>query len=412
MASRIHGPARALARQAWGWAGALLLTAPVLAACNLDVTTPSRLQASALDNPASAQALVDGAKADFQCAYGDYVVVSGLISGELADATQTASRWSYDRRVIDPGESQYSQSSCAALGVYTPLETARFTNASTLTKLQGWTDAQVPDRQKLMAQTAAYAGYTLLLLGEGFCQAPAETLAPALDQAGLFAKAEGYFTTAIASAIEAKTAAGSNAGAAATADSLLNLAYVGRARARLDQGKNADAAADAALVPAGFVYTLDTFANAGRLVNRVFSENVQSASVTIGAAYRDPGTFPVAGTTRADSRGNPLWIQTKYTGLDDPYVVASGAEAQLILAEANGSLTGQALVDARQKQLFLEGTRLYDIQRFMKVDPALVPLVPPSGAAYPKGGKYGDLEGKMCMPLPDIESQNNPNIGG
>ena len=401
MASRIHGPARALARQAWGWAGALLLTAPVLAACNLDVTTPSRLQASALDNPASAQALVDGAKADFQCAYGDYVVVSGLISGELADATQTASRWSYDRRVIDAGESQYSQSSCAALGVYTPLQTARYTNASTLTKLQGWTDAQVPDRQKLMAQTAAYAGYTLLLLGEGFCQAPAETLGPALDQAGLFAKAEEHFTTAIAAA--------QAAGAGAT--DLLNLAYVGRARARLDQGKNADAAADAALVPAGFVYTLDTFANAGRLVNRVFSENVQSASVTIGAAYRDPGTFPVAATTRTDSRGNPLWIQTKYTGLDDPYVVASGAEAQLILAEANGSLTGQALVDARQQRLFLEGTRLYDIQRFMKVDPALVPLGPPSGAAYPKGGKYGDLEGRMCMPLPDIEKQNNPNIG-
>lgn len=402
MASRIHGPARGLARQAWGWAGALLLTAPVLAACNLDVTTPSRLQASALDNPASAQALVDGAKADFQCAYGDYVVVSGLISGELADATQTASRWSYDRRVIDAGESQYSQSNCAALGVYTPLQTARYTNASTLTKLQGWTDAQVADRQKLMAQTAAYAGYTLLLLGEGFCQAPAATLGPALDQAGLFAKAEEYFTTAIAAA----QAAGSGA------TDLLDLAYVGRARARLDQGKNADAAADAALVPANFVYTLDTFANSGRLVNRVFSENVQSASVTIGAAYRDPGTFPVAATTRTDSRGNPLWIQTKYTGLDDPYVVASGAEAQLILAEANGSLTGQALVDARQQRLFLEGTRLYDIQRFMKVDPALVPLVPPSGAAYPKGGKYGDLEGKMCMPLPDIEKQNNPNIGG
>lgn len=402
MASRIHGPARALARDARGWAGALVLAAPLmLAACNLDVTTPSRLQASALDNPANAQLLVDGAKADFQCSVGDYVVVSGLISGELADATQTASRWSYDRRVIDPSESQYSQSSCAALGVYTPLQTARFTNASTLTKLQGWTDAQVPNRQQLMAQTAAFAGYAILFLGEGFCQAPAETLGPALDQAGLFAKAEEYFTTAIAAA----QAAGSGA------TDLLNLAYVGRARARLDQGKLADAAADAALVPSGFVFSLETFSTSGRLENRVFSENTQGAAVTIGAAYRDPGTFPVELTTRTDSRGNPLWIQTKYTGLDDPYVLASGAEAQLILAEANGSLSGAALVDARQTQLFLEGTRLYDIQRFMKVDPSLVPLDPPSGTNYPKGGKYGDLGGKMCMPLPDIEKQNNPNIG-
>jgi len=420
-ASRNANPARAprAGRTARRWGGALRLAAPVLpvaalallAACNLDVTTPSRLQASQLDNPANAQLLVDGAAADFQCAYGDYVVVAGLISGELADASQTASRWSYDRRVIDPTESQYSQFSCASLGVYTPLQTARFTNMSTLAKLQGWNDTQVPNRQVLIAQTAAYAGYSVLLLGEGFCQAPAETLGPALSQTQLFARAEELFGTAIAAAQAAKTAPDATDEAIERADSLLNLAYVGRARAQLDQGDLSGAAADAGLVPADFVYTLTTYSTAGRLSNRVYSENNQGASITIGTAYRVPGTYPVELTDRTDSRRDPLWVQRKYSGLSDAYVLASGAEAKLILDEAEGTLTGAALVQARQTQLFLQGTRLYDIARFMKVDPALVPLVPPAGTDYPEGGKYGDLGGNMCMPLPDIERANNPNIG-
>ncbi|HET7459049.1 MAG TPA: hypothetical protein VFJ74_15480 [Gemmatimonadaceae bacterium] len=409
MASRIPRPAarRARARGAAGgaWRGGALLafaaTASLaVAACNLDVTTPSRLQASKLNTPSAALTLVEGAQADFQCAFGNYLVVSGLISGELSDATQTASRWSYDRRVIDPSESQYSQSSCASLGIYTPLQTARFTNASTLAKLQGWTDAEVANRQKLMAQTAAYAGYAILLLGEGFCQAPGETLGPALDQPALFAKAKDYFTTAIAAA------------QAASATDLLNLAYVGRARAELDAGDLVAAKADAALVPADFVYVLTTVSTSGRLENRVYAENAHGAAVNIGISYQKPDSFPVTLTSQLDSRRNPLWVQNKYTGLSAPYVVASGAEAQLILAEANGTLSGQTLVDTRRQQLFLQGTRLYDIQRFMKVNAALVPLEPPSGATYPKGGKYGDLNGKMCMPLPDIESQNNPNING
>ena len=400
-ASRNERPAGTASGLARLWPAALLFVA-TLAACNLDVTTPSRLKASDLDNPGSAQLLVDGAAADFQCAYGDYVVVSGMIAGELSDASQTASRWSYDRRVIDPSESQFSQSSCAALGVYTPLQTARYSNLTTLAKLQGWTDDQVPNRQLLIAQTAAYGAYAVLMLGEGFCQAPAETNGPALDQNALFARAEELFTTAIAAAQSA----------GADANDLLQLSYVGRARARIDQGKKAEAAADAALVPADFVYELESFSTASRLENRVYSENNRGVQVNIGPSYQKADSFPVAFVAgRTDGRLDPLWVQQKYLDLDAPYVLASGAEAKLIRDEALGTVTTRETVSARRQQLFLQGTRLYDIQRFGEVDPSLVPLVPAVGADYPKGGKYGDLGGKMCMPLPDIERLNNPNIG-
>ena len=63
---------------------------------------------------------------------------------ELIDATQTADRWPYDRREVQPGDSRYGTFGCEALGVYTPLSTARFTADQALAQLEGWTDAQMP----------------------------------------------------------------------------------------------------------------------------------------------------------------------------------------------------------------------------------------------------------------------------
>jgi starch-binding outer membrane protein, SusD/RagB family len=397
--------ARRLARDARGWLAAVALSAP-LAACDqldraLSVETPSRLPADVLTQPESAELLVNGAEADFECALGAYIVVGGLISGELADATQTAARWSYDRRVIDPAESRYSLSACEDIGVYTPLSTARFTSDQALTRLEGWTDEEVENRQGLMARAADYAGYSLLLLGEGFCSAATDE-GPELSQQELFALAEERFTRAIAAAT------------AAEETDLLNLAYVGRARARLNQGNGAGADADAALVPPDFEYTLETFTTPNRLNNRVFVENTQTAAVSVGESYRnlnDPrvavGTDP--GRPLAQDRLTPFFIQEKYDSRTAPYIVASGREAALIRAEVAGGVTPQ-LVEDRRRTLFLEGQRLFDIQRFAAVDPALVPLTPAPGTPYPKGGSYGDLAGQRCMPLPDVERLNNPNI--
>jgi hypothetical protein len=60
------------------------------------------------------------------------------------------------------------------------------------------------------------------------------------------------------------------------------------------------------------------------------------------------------------------------------------------------------IIDERRRALFLEGFRNFDMQRFN------VPFNPPVGTAYPlKGGTYGNTR---CLPLPDIERFNNPNI--
>jgi hypothetical protein len=57
--------------------------------------------------------------------------------------------------------------------------------------------------------------------------------------------------------------------------------------------------------------------------------------------------------------------------------------------------------DERRRELFLESHRLYDTIRFN------LPLIPAAGAPFHAGGNYGN---QKCLPLPDIERINNPNL--
>lgn len=412
------------------WSSAMLLLAPI-AACNLisdslDVTAPDKIERGPLEQPQNAQILLNGAIADFECALGSFIVAGGLMSGELIESTATASRWSYDRRDISSNETHYSTFGCEAIGVYTPISTARWTADNILGLLQSWTDEQVAGRQEKIAMAAAYAGYSRLLLGEAFCSAAID-IGPEMDSQAIFAQAEEKFDLAIASA-------GANA-------NLLNLAKVGRARALLNQGDAAGAAAAVAGVPDGFVWNATYGTDNGRRFNRVYDENGSGQVTSVAAAYRNLGDprVPVldAGDVADDAR-TPLFLQQKYTTLGTPIPLASGDEARLIRAEAllaSGDRPGavaifqalrsekgaptltagelaalsdtQLLAQERARELFLEGQHLYDVRRLT------LPLVPAAGTGYStvynKGGDYGD---QRCMPLPDVERFNNPNIGG
>jgi hypothetical protein len=389
----------------------------------LTAETPSRLGEANFLVPANAALISASALADYECALGAYMVVSGLGAGELVDATQTAARWNYDRRNVVASDATYSTSSCENIGVYTPINTARYTNDQAVRNLEAWSDAQVPNRQRLIGLNSALAGFSLILLGEGFCEGTIN-VGPSQTSAQLFDSAETRFTRAITAATAAADA------------SILNLAYVGRARARIDRGNKTGAADDASKVPAGFSFNATADASSGRRNNRVFQQANQSFSTSVAPAYRnllwdgvaDPRVLTTDLNRTAGDQVNRLWTQGKYTSLTASFPIATYAEAQLILAEARGGAEGintlnalrgragialpaltaaqsadftAALVEERRRELFLQGNRWYDIRRFNLVQ------VPASGAQYPKGAVYGN---QRCWPLPDAERLANPNF--
>jgi starch-binding outer membrane protein, SusD/RagB family len=404
-----------------------LLLAMTAGACHnlLSVDTPAQIPATGLDVPKNATLLVNGAIGDFECAYGAYVALSAVMAQELTDATQTAARWPYDRRNVHSDDALYGTSGCESLGVYTPLSTARWSAESILQDLQGWSDTDVPNRQDLIATAAAYAGYSYILLGEGFCQvAINESAAMSSDE--VLDSAVVRFTTAI----QAAQTAGD--------DSILNLARVGRARAYLDLNQGQSALADAQAVPPDFVYNMTASGSTSRRFNRVFAQSgtppTGGSALSVADGYLnlafdgvpDPRVpFKDAGYNAPE--GTHIYFQMKYTSLSDPIPIASGTEAQLIIAEVQGGQTAvniinqlhqaaglptfqstdpQAIanqvIEERARELWLTGHRYYDIRRLN------LPLVPAPGTAYRKGGVYGDTR---CWPLPDVESLNNPNIG-
>lgn len=410
----------------------VLAVAPLLAGCSTDeflkVSAPGKLPADNLETPAEAGLLVNGAISDFECAVGSFDMVEGIISDEFSDAQLGAAGWDYDRRTANqnPGGS-YGVNSCTSNqtpGIYTPVSIARWSADNALTKLQGWTADEVgPTRDSLITAAALYAGLSYAMLGMSMCDAAID-VGPQQNQQQLFADAEERFTTAI-------TTAGSSPNLA----TLVNAALVGRARVRLYQGNLSGADADARAVPAGFAFYATASDVNNRRYNRVYSSNVRSGFYTVEDLSRnlttegmpDPRAKVEDGNFRG-ADGQDVWIQTKYTSLNDPIRVASWDEAQLIAAEAEGGTAAiqlinglrdeygiphysgptddasikQLIIDERRKTLFAEGFRNYDIQRFQ------IPFDPPVGAEFPdKGGVYGNT---TCLPLPNVERFNNPNI--
>lgn len=401
------------------------------AACDdltsLEQEAPSRVIASGLYVPANAQLLVTSAISDFECALAQYIIAGGLVGDELIDAQLSQVGWDYDRRTIVPALTTYASAQCGSTqvpGYYTPVSIARATADKILEFLETWTDTEVTGRAELIAQAAAHAGYSLLLLGEGSCTAAIDG-GPELSRDEIFALAEDRFGKALTS----------------TNADILNMARVGRARARLNRKNYAGARADAAPVPAAFVRNANYSAATFRRENLVNTQMYRGLFSSVDPSFRDltvggqPDTrVPVvnAGVVGHD-RVTTIWRTTKYPTSATPIPIASGDEAILIVAEADletGNVTGAVnginalrakanlplygggtqaevraqLIDERRRELFLEGQRLNDIIRFS------IPQSPAAGTPFPvKGGIYGN---QICFPLPDLERNNNPTLSG
>jgi hypothetical protein len=421
----------------------------VVAACSeitsLEQSNPGSILARDVYTPANAQLLVSGAIGDFECAFHLYTVAQGLVADELVNAFAAVINYDYDRRTLAPGH-PYGTAQCGGAlqspGVYTPLSVARGSADTILARLNEWTDAEMPagvNRTQLIGRSAAYAGYSLLLLGEGMCSA-AINLGPELSKTDLWNEAKLRFDAAVTAATTAADA------------TTLDMARVGRARTLLNLGQTAAAGADAALVPSGFV--LNATANAtttSRQNNHVFihtqlnnysSVDTSFVGLTFGGVA-DPRVSVRVTDTLGSNGFTPLRRVLKYATRGAPIPIARTNEARLIQAEASvaaGDLAGAVdiinalhaaaglppydgsgqtaaqvkaqVVEERRRELFLESHRLGDMNRYQ------LPRLPADGAPFPSGGVYASLacpganaQGyPFGFPLPDVERNNNPNI--
>lgn len=416
------------------------LPAAGLAGCEslLEVQAPSRVLASTLEKPATAKLLVDGARAAFGCVYQAYITGTGLLTDEMEDTQLAAAAWPWDRRDWSGSLGQaYAESPCDAgqiFGVYTPLQVARYASDDAVTKVSGFSNEEVPNRQALLAEANLLAGFSRVLLAEGFCSAAIDG-GPELTPAQLFAQAEASFSAALTAANTAANAA------------IRDAALVGRARAKLGQArlpgqpvntaKYNEAKADAAQITnTGFVYNLPYNGASSYARNNIAQRNRLNLLYGVAEPFRsmgDPRVKVTAGARGADAVST-VYYADKYPAITTPIPLARYEVAQLIVAEAEwaagnttaainilNALRGRPgvglppyagptdansvrdfLLAERSKELFLEGYHFWDINRFR------LPQSPAVGLVYPiKGGTYADL---YCMPLPDIERLNNPNI--
>lgn len=410
----------------------------------LEQRNPGSIMARDVYKPENAALLVTGAIGDFECAFHRYVVAQALLGDELVNAFSNTSNFDYDRRTMAPGH-PYGTGTCTSSqipGLYTPLSVARASADTILARLTEWTDAELPatlNRQQLIGKAAAYAGYSVLLLGESMCTA-AINIGPELSKTELWQEAKTRFDAAIAAATTAND------------NTTLNLARVGRARTLLNLGQTAAAGADAALVPAGFVVNaIASASGTARVQNQVFVHTQVSNFSSVDPSYvgltfggvADPRVTVTVTTTKGSDGQTFMRRVTKYADRGASIPIARYNEARLILAEANvtaGDLPGAIniinalhtaagipqyngagqtaeqvkaqVIEERRRELFMEGQRLGDMNRY------LLPRLPADGATFPNGGTYlsqacpsANAQGyPFGFPLPDVERNNNPNI--
>jgi hypothetical protein len=306
----------------------------------------------------------------------------------------------------------------------------------------------VPNRDRLMATAAIYAGLFYQVFGETYCEF-SPGVGPLLTPAEMLERSDQWFSRALGHVQQTGDFS------ILSTQSVRQLAHLGRARARLALGDQAGAAQDAAVVQPGFVAWVTRDASVRGRWNATFrglnvmqwrtiagpvtwSINGELVSTgyynltiapdgrqTVGEGVPDPrvpvrfiGQFAQDGVT-------DQWNQFKYTSLADNQHLARWAEAQLILAEVEGGQSAvnrinalrdvhglphyrggsaadiqKTIIEERRREFFLEGRHYADKLRFG--------LWFPRGQGFDRKSEAYGLS--YCMLMPMAEYENNRNI--
>ena len=422
--------------------GAAVLLAGTTA-CNdfLTATNPGAVEEPDVNVASNADILTNGAIGTYQFGHSEITYWNAQLTDELFNRATFAEEGEIDRRNL------FSDMTYINAFMYGPAQRARYAGDDAAARLKVIL-GDTASRDLRLARSLAYAGHSYIDLGEMMCTTPIDLGVPKSSEE-MFADAITRFQEAISVATAAKTYQQSrtpvNAGLVAAADSIKNFALVGAARAALNRDDKTAAINFANQVPATFefraYYTDNTTGQRNRTYERLqLGSNAYMLNTPFNAMTTDPRIPRIAGTTgRAYTPLSPpsysTFTNTVAGGAFAAIMwvrVASGLEAQYIVAEAQGptaatlafvntrraagqqapvTLAGDALMaelrDQRSRDFYLDNHRLGDLRRYLKY--AKVDL-------FPKGAYPGSTSGQVyneaitCWPLPTNEINGNPNI--
>jgi hypothetical protein len=438
---------RAGARRVTFAAAALLLSA-----CSVDkvlqVPDPDVSSPSVLNGKASLPILLAGAVGDFQVAFAGtggntglegLVNMTGLLTDEFSFTETFPTRVQVDKRSIDRNNS-------TMVNIYFTVQRARqsaYRAESSYAKLAA-TDSGYAEALNL-------EGYSFLMLAESYCSGVPITKT---DAGGNIIPGQPLTTQQLLDSAINRFSSALTVANTSGSSFLANLARVGQARALIFKN-NSNLAAAATLVgpvPADFAYTIFSSANTDRQNNGVFELqwlegrwSQANHEGTNGLLFRggDPRT-PFADLGLGFDNARELFASLKYPSRDASTILASGLEAQLIIAEsqlatnyagANGTLailnalradagmtalTAAGTPAAQLAQLFSERAfwlyltdhRLSDLRRLARTT-ANGGYGLGSEAVFPTGtytGRGGGVYGPdVNFPIPIEEANSNPN---
>lgn len=396
----------------------------------LSVENPGVIDAGTVDPVADAPTFAQSALNNMYTAFDNVAVYQAWFTGEAWLGDTFPTRNDISKRNID-----YTNGTMEG-DVWSPLARAIATGERTGELLADLSDAS----SNLNIARATFASaYAIQLMAETFCQtvisSSLDNIGAPLGQQAAAAEAEARFEKVV-------SVATANGNAEATI--LANAARVGLARARLFQGDYAGAVTAAQDVPEDFEFyvpRVDDPANRGPLSNTIYSFTLARPSLVVPPYFRaldDPRITSALGGDGfpLKTQGNDLAFhrQTKYTDYGAGVRLASGLEAQYIIAEAQykqgnpaaalaliverqdldtadgddfatGDATLIELLDQRARDFYLEGQQMGTWFR----NPAATPYVLPAGMEYyaEPGSEIGQ---QTCFVVPDDEVLNNPNF--
>jgi hypothetical protein len=341
---------------------ALALMIGATSACEelLDVTLPGDITSDELANPSLADIWRLSAMGRAECAFQAYIHWDDNADVWWRGIGYQGGAWEYRDR---PNTVTTCGRTGTSYGWYVPLQVGRAENERVYDAYSAWSDAEVANREQVLATVATFAGYAYQLLGERMCELAVD-LGPLMMPDQVQDSAEMWFTQAL----DHINATGDFS--IPSIQSVEQAALLGRARARFWRGDHVDAAADAAQIQPDFVAYITRDNSEHERRNHLYDYGQNSIQATVAEEVVHPFGTPSAEVI-------PF---TGYYRLDDTAVDAQGQPVIHNLA-----------IDATDGHSTVNGFPLYDDDPGTVPDPrvqlAMSNLIIP-GTAIPVVGQW------------------------